>query len=413
MLNALRMPAFFTGIPLAHPLRKLSWLCFLLGSSQLLGQSFVPGQSYYGTSQYIEYRAGNLPIIITAPHGGQLKPASIPDRNCSGCVTSRDLETDILAELFYDSLLAQTGCHPHVIINHLHRVKLDANRALGEAANGNPEAQLAWQEFHDFVAHARDSLVKQYGKGLYIDLHGHGHSIQRLELGYRLTSSKLRQNPEGLNESSLVSSSSIRHLVGNNLGQLTHAELLRGNQSLGTLFENENFPSVPSSNQPFPLSGEAYFSGGYNTERYGSSQGGTIDGVQIECNYTGVRDNAANLQSFAGASARVLPLFWEVHMFGQNAPTGSCLNPATPLEEALSARFALYPNPTRDYLQMEFEQAFSGTLHLIDINGRVIRQQLLFMTTSYRWALGKLPSGWYSLQIEQEGKSWVKKIWVQ
>ena len=43
-------------------------------------QSYVPGQTYFGGSQYTEYRAGNLPIIVTAPHGGSLTPPSIPDR---------------------------------------------------------------------------------------------------------------------------------------------------------------------------------------------------------------------------------------------------------------------------------------------------------------------------------------------
>ena len=31
---------------------------------------YVPGQSYFGRNNYIEYVAGNAPVIYSAPHGG-------------------------------------------------------------------------------------------------------------------------------------------------------------------------------------------------------------------------------------------------------------------------------------------------------------------------------------------------------
>lgn len=34
--------------------------------------------------KYIEYRPGNLNLIISVPHGGTLRPDSIPDRD-AGC----------------------------------------------------------------------------------------------------------------------------------------------------------------------------------------------------------------------------------------------------------------------------------------------------------------------------------------
>ena len=41
---------------------------------------YVAGQSYTGRNGYIEYIAGNAPVIYTAPHGGNLTPSEIPDR---------------------------------------------------------------------------------------------------------------------------------------------------------------------------------------------------------------------------------------------------------------------------------------------------------------------------------------------
>ncbi|MEZ4999732.1 MAG: hypothetical protein R2744_12815 [Bacteroidales bacterium] len=80
-----------------------------------------------------------------------------------------------------------TGCYPHIDYMSSQRTKLDANRDIDEAACGNEFAELAWNEFHSFIDDAKEEVGKVSGKGLYIDLHGHGHTIQRLEIGYLLT----------------------------------------------------------------------------------------------------------------------------------------------------------------------------------------------------------------------------------
>ena len=77
-----------------------------------------------------------MPIVISAPHGGSLTPDEIPDRNCTGCVYAQDLDTEDLSRKMYDAIVDLFGCYPHLIINRLHRRKLDANRAIGEAADG-------------------------------------------------------------------------------------------------------------------------------------------------------------------------------------------------------------------------------------------------------------------------------------
>jgi hypothetical protein len=112
-----------------------------------------------------------------------------------------------------------------------------------------------------------------------VDLHGHGHAIQRLELGYLLSAAELARDEPTLECSALVRASSRRTLV--ETSPLSHASLLRGPASLDTLFEAAGFPAVPSTAQPHP--GEApYFTGGHNTRRHGSRDGGPIDDVQIE-----------------------------------------------------------------------------------------------------------------------------------
>jgi hypothetical protein len=271
------------------------------------------GVPYFGRNSYIEYIPGDLPIIISAPHGGTLNAAELPDRTFGTFAT--DLNTQELARSISDSLFALTQKRPHIIICRLARVKLDANREIVEAAQGNRLAQRAWYEWHAYIRAAEDRVTTLSGRGLYMDLHGHGHEIKRLELGYLLSDDELRLPDATLLGSAFANASSIRELVsssGSNLPQL-----LRGEFSLGAMFEQRGYPAVPSPSQPFPLVvdgvEEEYFSGGYNTEVHGSMFGGKISGFQLEAHRVGVRDTELNRGAFSGAIARVFEQYMQQH----------------------------------------------------------------------------------------------------
>ncbi len=274
-------------------------------------QTFTPNVHYYGRNNYIEYIAGNAPFIISAPHGGSLVPAEIPDRTVG--TTTKDSYTEELARDIQTAYFARTGKYPHVIINRLHRIKLDANREIVEAAAGNQYAIQAWNEFQTFIDSAKAQVTRSYGKGFYIDIHGHGHSIQRLELGYILSSSQLELSDNTLNSNiGYRNISSIRTMAAN--AGIPFADLLRGESSLGTFFEYHGYPAVPSSVQPDP-GGNTYFNGGYNTDRHGSADGGVISGLQIESNYDGVRDTDANRKAYAKVIVEIVDNYLNLHLF--------------------------------------------------------------------------------------------------
>jgi hypothetical protein len=293
----------------------------------------VPGQSYLGRNGYTEYFAGEIPVVLSAPHGGGYLPGEIPDRTYG--TTGRDTNSKELALQIRDAIKTETGFYPHIIVSHLHRSKLDPNREIIEAAQGDPEAERAWWEFQTFIEEATETVEEAHGEGFYIDLHGHGHEIPRLELGYMLSSTDLGATDLLLNSASFVTKSSVRAL-GSKPG-VNFAELIRGPSSLGTLLEAEGFPAVPSQAQPNP-GGNPFFSGGYNTDQHGSRYGGSVSGVQIECYYTGVRDTEANRQAFAEALARVL-----VSLFVAHYDTG--LTPAT--AASTGSRFRMGGPPPR------------------------------------------------------------------
>lgn len=288
------------------------WLAALLAlaaSNVVLGQPYAPGQTYFGRSNYIEYISGNLPVIISEPHGGSLLPAEIPDRTYGTFAT--DSNTEDLVRKMRTELQNLTGLVPHVIMCRLDRDKIDCNRDIIEGAQGDPEAEQAWTEFHNFITYAHTNTSATQPRGFYLDIHGHGHDIQRLELGYLLSSTQLGFSDATLNGNvAYENQSSIRTL--SQQSPLPFATVLRGSNSFGALINAEGYPAVPSPADPDPGT-NAYFNGGYNTDRYSSVNGGVIDGLQIESNMDGVRDTAANRTAYAKSLARVLEQIFAVH----------------------------------------------------------------------------------------------------
>ncbi len=277
--------------------------------------TYTPGATYNGRVgvQYIEYIAGNMPLIISAPHGGTSLPSELPDRTYGTFDT--DTSTDNLARAVRTAVFNRYGRYPHVIICNIDRQKIDCNREIIEGAQGNANTILAWNEYHTFIQIAKQAVISSTGRGLLIDLHGQGHSIQRLEIGYNTDTGDLFK-------STLTSSdrydSSIREL--GERSRLTFDQLVRGDLSLGTLMQSRGYPSVPSTtnlNQG-TVNGvyNPYFTGGYTVEIYGSkgSNSGAFNAIQIECNYTGVRDSSSNRAAFASALTDALDIYFPLHV---------------------------------------------------------------------------------------------------
>jgi hypothetical protein len=269
---------------------------------------YEPGVSYFGRRQYVEYVPGELPLVISVPHGGALKPIEIPDRTMGTLVT--DALTVETAHAMRDALVQRTGKAPHLIISHLKRIKLEPNREVAFGAEGNPYAENAWNEFQGYIESAEDQVVHDFGSGLYLDLHAHAHEVARLELGYLLNASALNLSDAELNAGGYADLSSIRALAATS--PLPFSHVLRGNQSFGALLGAQGIPSLPSPADPRPGT-DKYFSGGYNTNRHGSRHGGTVSGIQIELHYRGIRDTDENRRSFGTGLAAAVEGYMVAH----------------------------------------------------------------------------------------------------
>jgi hypothetical protein len=63
---------------------------------------------------YTEVQYGNMPLIISVPHGGVENPSTIPDRTCPNIVTSTDLKTIELANAIDSVCKADYGFQPYL-----------------------------------------------------------------------------------------------------------------------------------------------------------------------------------------------------------------------------------------------------------------------------------------------------------
>jgi hypothetical protein len=273
-----------------------------LGLLLALVSSALSAETQFGTNNYVEYRPGTLPLVISVPHGGSLKPEGMPSRTLGRVV--QDANTADLAERISRVCKDKLGGTPYLVFCHLHRSKMDANREIKEAAQGNPKAEQAWREFQAFVQQAIQQARQDKPQALYIDLHGHSHVEMLVELGYLLGHSQLR----GLEES-MATTSSLKAIDKSSKESFT--DLVRGPQSLGALLAAKGFATLPSPNHPAPKNEQEYFQGGYNVATHSKTEG--ITAFQIEAPRVGVRDSAPNRQRFAEALLECLPTWWQHH----------------------------------------------------------------------------------------------------
>ena len=281
---------------------------------------------------FVEAVQGDYPLILSAPHGGYLTPDSLRDRSCGACITGRDTRTQEWARLLSDEIFLLRGRRPYYVLNLLARIKLDANRDLPEATDGDVGAAGAWGDYHGALDDASADVTARFGAGLVLDLHGHGHTIARFELGYLLSAATLRLADGSLN--ARRAQSSLSSLAS----QATpFSTLIRGSESLGEFLQRQGVAATPSLTDQAPQPGEPFFSGGYITARHGSRDGGTVDAIQLEAYYSGARNSDDNVAQLAKEVARAVVSYMD-RWYGDAVGTATRPQTALPSQpECLTA----------------------------------------------------------------------------
>jgi hypothetical protein len=265
-------------------------------------------KSKFGRKEYIEYIPGNLPIVLSAPHGGYNKTNEISDRTRSALNQDKqtlELTLDLQKE-FYNA----TGRYPYVIINRLHRTELDPNREYEVATQGDSIAGIAYNEFHEFIESAEKDVFEKWGTGFYIDIHAHPYQDRKIELGYLLEADLLFFSDEELNDDLFIIKSSIKNFIKKS--KYSFAEVIRGEVSLGAMLEKQGYPSLPSPEKPEPKD-QFFFSGGYNTAVHASKPEYNFNGLQIETYWDGLRDTPENINKFSKVFVEILIDYLKLH----------------------------------------------------------------------------------------------------
>jgi N-formylglutamate amidohydrolase len=86
-------------------------------------------------------------------------------------VTARDIGTEKLAMALADAIEKRMGKRPYLVVAKFHRKYADANRPA-ELAFEDPKAKPAYEAYHAALARYCQSVQKEYGRGLLLDVHG-------------------------------------------------------------------------------------------------------------------------------------------------------------------------------------------------------------------------------------------------
>jgi N-formylglutamate amidohydrolase len=207
-------------------------------------------------------QTGELPIIISAPHGGtQPIPLVEEARHVqgkptggTGYVTARDTGTEELAGEVTKSIERHFGKKPYCVIARQHRKYLDPNRPP-EIAYDDPDAKSVYETYHGALNRYCRDVQTKFRKGLLLDLHGQGSAKEKVfrgtQDGKTVTLLRQRYGEEAVaGESSLFGRLKAR-------GWTVHPDPLSGGEQSG-------------------------YRGGYIVQTYGSHQGYGIDAIQLE-----------------------------------------------------------------------------------------------------------------------------------
>lgn len=203
--------------------------------------------------QLLLLQSGEVPIVLSAPHGGHLPiPGVEPrqDRQVPGFVTTGDLYTAQLAERVAQGM-QRRGARPYLVVAGFHRRYLDANRPL-QAASESPAAAALYQQYHGALAGHCAEVKRRWGAGLVVDFHGQKADPEAI----------FRGTKNGATVASLLHRHGSAGVVGP--------------QSLLGVLAALGYRIVPTE---LAVPENQSFEGGYIVQTYG---GGPVDAIQLE-----------------------------------------------------------------------------------------------------------------------------------
>ncbi len=216
---------------------------------------------------------GDLPLILSAPHGGRVRVPGGKQRSAGESV--RDEDTAELALLLSQQLTDRLGGKPYVVIAQFSRKDADANRPAEEAFELECSA-VHWRAYHSALEQAVSECRERFGEALLIDIHGQAKEPAVIARGTR-------------------DGRTLRRLE-----QRKGAEWLHGAPSLGERLRARGYDVAPRPNADGSPARETLFNGGYIVAHYGGMREQGIDAVQLE--FGRQREDLLRLSADCGAA---------------------------------------------------------------------------------------------------------------
>jgi N-formylglutamate amidohydrolase len=261
----------------AFPLAALAiiWLAAGVGAAQ--------------TSELVFIQAGTIPIILTAPHGGNAPVPGVPERS-RGTLT-QDARTRELTEEISQRLETVLCERPYVVMAHFHRRYIDANRPEADAYE-HPDARSHYVAYHESIRRFVNEIRERYPEGaILIDVHGQSEDPGRIHRGTR----------NGRTVARLIARHGDDAVAG-------------GNSIFGQL-RTAGYEIFPTSASLRDSREDRRWDGGHTVGSYGSHNPDGIDAIQIEIGRDFRQDNTSG--RFVAHLADAVVTFYRTYLGGQ------------------------------------------------------------------------------------------------
>lgn len=213
-----------------------------------------------GASELVIVESGELPIILTAPHGGGQDVPGCVLRSPTGSrfVNRPDQHTDVLARGIADEIQRLTGKPPHLVMARFHRKFIDANRRADEAY-GDAGCAAVYDAYHAAIRRLIDEIRTKHPHAMLFDIHG--------QAAY--PDSILRGTHHGTAVARLLARAG--------------APAVNGPDSVFGRFAAMGYNIVPLNNTAPTARVEAPgYTGGHTVALYGSNRIDGVDAMQLE-----------------------------------------------------------------------------------------------------------------------------------
>ena len=156
----------------------------LLTAIMILTITFSPKLIAACGDSLVDTIHGDVPILITAPHGGMDKNNSIRevcDPLGGGARCNPDWQTYNIAKVLRDELHGLLGVRPYSVLAKFHRGYIDGNRKPEkDAYNSDDEcAKDTYDAYHSTIEEYISEINERWPEGILLDIHGQSKKDQK------------------------------------------------------------------------------------------------------------------------------------------------------------------------------------------------------------------------------------------